>query len=125
MIRPLAAASSVLASFLLLLALVLHGGCGGGAPGGGMADASPEAFPVDVITYDVGPDGLPGYEAGTTPYLVDLSVAPATASDASAGIVLVPGFSPGVQDYYVRCGDGPVSVTVTMTASSGAKSALA
>jgi arylsulfotransferase ASST len=48
-------------------------------------------------------------------YLSALTVSPLT---------LVPAFSPDIHDYYVRCAAGMNAVTVSMTASPGADSAL-
>jgi hypothetical protein len=56
------------------------------------------------------------------PYLTELSVASST--DSSAPVRLTPAFSPKIHDYYVRCASGANDVTVTMGASSGAKSRL-
>ncbi len=58
------------------------------------------------------PDAAP---AG--PYLTSLAVSGAPGS-------LVPSFSPGVYDYYVRCAAGTNALAVSMTASSGAKGSL-
>ena len=51
------------------------------------------------------------------PHLTSLAVSGAPGS-------LVPSFSPGVYDYYVRCAAGTNALTVSMTASSGAKGSL-
>src|ERR1700722_19835761 len=52
----------------------------------------------------------PGCPAGA-PCLADVTISPPT---------LVPPFSGGIYDYYVRCEEGINALTVSMTASSGA-----
>ena len=71
-----------------------------------------------VVT-DAGDSSVTG-----APSLTALSVTATIPSDASAGLTLVPPFSPSVHDYYVRCGAGSNALTVSMTASTGAESAL-
>jgi hypothetical protein len=67
---------------------------------------------------DVGVDSrMPG------PTLAALGVSATGASDGGA-IGLVPAFSPTVYDYYVQCAAGSNALTVSMTASKGAKSVL-
>jgi hypothetical protein len=73
----------------------LSSGCGDA--GGGTADAAP-------------PDG---------PYLSALGV-----TISSVAVPLVPAFVPSVYDYYVRCGAGANAISISMTASPGAESAL-
>ena len=68
---------------------------------------------------DVGPSSNPG-----APSLTALGVVPTVPTDASAGLTLVPPFSPSIHDYYVRCAAGTNALTVSMSASSGAQSAL-
>ncbi len=93
-----------LAPLALPLALASLG-CSSGkaAPADATAEAGREAGPLG--------DGGP-------PSLVALAV-----TGASGG--LVPAFSPGVHDYYVRCAAGANALSVSMTASPGATSALA
>jgi hypothetical protein len=67
--------------------------------------------------------GTPGLEAGA-PYLKTLEIASSGTADGSASIELVPAFSPTVFDYYVLCAAGPNAVSVSMSASPGASSAL-
>jgi hypothetical protein len=55
------------------------------------------------------------------PYLTSLSV---TAATFGVGMELNPSFSPHVFDYYVWCSAGTNIATVSMTAASGATSAL-
>lgn len=81
---------------------------GGGRDGGG-TDAREDA------RLDAHKDGP--VDAGP-PTLVVLDV-----TGAAGG--LVPAFSPNVHDYYVPCAAGSNRLTVTMTASPGAESALA
>ncbi|HEX3344451.1 MAG TPA: hypothetical protein VHS09_07745, partial [Polyangiaceae bacterium] len=103
-------------------------GCSSGSNGGGpgSADASASDAP--------GPDTAPGGDSGA-----DVTTLPEAASDAGADVVaapllvqlsvsgatpglgLVPPFLPAVHDYYVRCAAGTNDLTVTMTASDGAK----
>jgi hypothetical protein len=52
--------------------------------------------------------------------LAALSVTTSAGGDS----VLVPGFAPEVHDYYVRCAPGANGLTVSMTASPGAGTAL-
>jgi hypothetical protein len=52
------------------------------------------------------------------PYLSALAVS------AETPLTLVPSFSPGVYDYYVRCAAGTNALTISMTAFPGAESAL-
>lgn len=68
---------------------------------------------------EVGPSSNPG-----APSLTALGVVPTVPTDASAGLTLVPPFSPSTHDYYVRCAAGTNALTVSMSASSGAQSAL-
>jgi hypothetical protein len=56
------------------------------------------------------------------PYLVKLAVT--VAPDAASALQMVPQFSPTTFDYYVRCAPGSNAMTVSMTASPGAESAL-
>lgn len=70
--------------------------------------------------YDAGfVDASPPPDASV--YLSALNVVSATSPDGS---LLVPSFSPTVNDYYVRCNAGANSLTVSMTASPGGMSAL-
>jgi hypothetical protein len=55
-------------------------------------------------------------DAGSGPYLTELTV--------SSNLTLVPTFSPSIHDYYVVCAGGTNSLTVSMSASPGAKSQL-
>jgi Arylsulfotransferase (ASST) len=74
---------------------------------GGPSKTVSEGGPPDAST-----------EGGGGPYLTSLSVT--SAGDASPGLTLVPPFSSGVYDYYVRCGSaGANALTVSMTASTG------
>jgi hypothetical protein len=61
---------------------------------------------------------------GGPPVLTMLRVSEAPTGDASTSPSLVPHFSPSVHDYYVRCTSPENSLTVSMTASPGAKSLL-
>jgi hypothetical protein len=54
--------------------------------------------------------------SGSGPYLTELTVSP--------NLTLVPAFSPSIHDYYVVCVGRTNSLTVSMSASSGAKSQL-
>jgi hypothetical protein len=56
----------------------------------------------------------------TTPSLAMLSVTAA----ADSSVTLVPAFSPGIHDYYVRCSAGMNALSVSMTASTDAESVL-
>jgi hypothetical protein len=103
----------------------------GGAPDGATTDAGgvqatdagTDAAPVqDSGSADAATDAAP--EAGA-PSLVALRVSEASAADASPPLALIPPFSPGVHDYYVRCGAGTNALTVSMTASEGSTSLLA
>jgi hypothetical protein len=76
-------------------------GCGSSRPSGASDASTP----------------LTGLEAGT-PYLTELAVS------ASSALTLVPSFSPTVYDYYVVCAAGTNALSVSMTASSGAESAI-
>jgi hypothetical protein len=60
----------------------------------------------------------------SSPSLTALSVTATVPTDASAALTLVPAFSSSIHDYYVRCAAGTNDLTVSMTASSGAQSAL-
>src|SRR5579863_590468 len=92
--------------------------CTGGA---GTSDAGADAG-RDARRIDSGGDGAgdargDAVEAGA-PTLVRLEV-------AGAGVTsLVPAFSPGVHDYYVRCGWGANPFTVALEASLGADSVV-
>jgi hypothetical protein len=99
--------------------------CSGGkeSPDGGTdgsaeasADASGDA-PRDTGTPDSGGDG-------GAPFLTMLSVTAPASGDSSASLTLVPPFSRGIFDYYVRCAKGRNDVTVAMRASRGAESVL-
>jgi hypothetical protein len=57
------------------------------------------------------------------PFLTALSVS-ASVNDASPPAELVPRFSPGVYDYYVRCAAEANRLTVSMTAAPGSLSLL-
>jgi hypothetical protein len=98
------------------------GGDGGteDASDGSQSDSAEGGDELDAVRLD-----------GGTPSLVALSVsstktadASMTSTDASPPIMLVPSFSPGVYDYYVRCAAGANALTVSMTASPGALSLL-
>jgi hypothetical protein len=77
----------------------------------------------DTGSSDGGADAAGDAPVGA-PSLTALSVTPTAGADASAGVTLVPAFSPGVYDYYVRCAAGTNALTVSMTASAGASSSL-
>jgi hypothetical protein len=84
------------------------------------ADRLVDARPGDERkANEAGPDGL---EAGA-PYLTRLTVSSAP-TDGSSAVVLFPAFSPDIFDYYVRCTEVTTSLTVSMTASPGARSLL-
>jgi Arylsulfotransferase (ASST) len=82
------------------------------------ATASDAGTPADASNVDAS-DG----STAVVPTLAALSVTAAPDSGAST-IALVPAFSPVIHDYYVRCGAGTNVLTVSMTASAGALSAL-
>ncbi|MGD0525910.1 MAG: arylsulfotransferase family protein [Polyangiaceae bacterium] len=98
-----------------------HGGADASAADATGQDAAPGG---DSGAADGSPGASDGGDAGSvaTPLLVQLSVT--SAGDGAAGLTLVPTFLPTVNDYYVRCGAGTNDLTVTMTASDGAESAL-
>ncbi len=78
---------------------------------------------ADAVAPDAGADvGIPSTPG--VPSLTALSVTATVPTDASAGLTLVPAFSPSVHDYYVRCAAGANALTVSMAASSGALSSL-
>jgi hypothetical protein len=64
--------------------------------------------------------GAPETAALPGAYLASLSVSP--SADGSS--VLVPDFDPAIHDYYVRCAAGTNALTISMTASAGARSLL-
>jgi len=97
----------ILAQALFVVATASAGLACSGAPG---------ATPDSGVPSDGGVEG--GSHAH--PYLESLSVA---SADYPA-LTLVPGFSPNVYDYYVRCSTGANALTVAMAASPGAASAL-
>jgi hypothetical protein len=76
-----------------------------GSRTGGVADAGDEATPQ------------------AEPRLTELTVS-WRDPETSPRLQLTPAFSPGVFDYYVRCRKGDNALTVSMTASAGAASAL-
>ena len=94
---------------------------GADASAADVADASGDA--PNVEPSDAGTDAGPSLHPGV-PSLTALGVAPTVQGEASAGLALVPPFSPDIHDYYVRCAAGTNDLTVTMTASSGAQTAL-
>jgi hypothetical protein len=59
-----------------------------------------------------------------SPFLTDLRVSASPGIDSGVAITLVPPFSSGVYDYYVRCRAGANALTVSMKASPGAQSLL-
>ena len=85
---------------------------------GSMNSPTPDGG-IDASTDAGGPDGA----TTAAPALTALSVTAAAGADASA-LGLVPAFSPTIHDYYVRCAAGTNVLTVAMTASDGAESAL-
>ncbi len=102
----------------------------GGAPDGATTDAGvvpatdagTDAAPVsDAGTADAAPDASPEV---APPSLVALTVSGPSAADAAPALALIPSFSPGVHDYYVRCAAGENALTVSMTASEGSTSLL-
>jgi hypothetical protein len=88
---------------------------GGGEPDGG--GLGPDALGPDGAARDA-----PPFDSGGEPYLTALRVT--SKGDASPTLALVPSFSPGVHDYYVRCAAGTNDVLVSMTASKGSTSLL-
>jgi arylsulfotransferase ASST len=60
----------------------------------------------------------------STPYLQALTVSSSSTPAGAAPVELVPSFSPHVFDYYVRCPSVTNTLTVSMSAASGASSAL-
>ncbi len=115
------------AAVVPLFALVAASGCGGGgrSTGGDAASdgARRDASHVDADGASKHPDA--GHDAGHEaaadagpPYLVALAV-------TGAASALVPAFSSGTYDYYVRCGSaGANALSVSMTASPGTTSLL-
>jgi hypothetical protein len=79
---------------------------------GGTSDASAEGASDGSI------------EAGAGPSLTSLVVSSTEDAGATSPITLTPAFSPTIHDYYVRCIAGTNVLTVSMTASAGATSAL-
>jgi arylsulfotransferase ASST len=64
-----------------------------------------------------------GLADGSIPLLAFLSVTATGGADAST-IALIPPFSPGITDYYVRCPASTNALTVTITPSHGAEGQL-
>jgi len=62
-------------------------------------------------------------DGNRAPYLTTFSVS-SPEGGASPALSLVPPFSPYVYDYYVRCAAGTNPITISMTASPGARSLL-
>ena len=56
--------------------------------------------------------------------LIALRVTASAPTSGSPPVALIPPFSPGIHDYYVRCAAGTNTLTVAMTASSGAESVV-
>jgi hypothetical protein len=99
-------------------------------------DAARDGMP-DVVTSDTSISDTSISDAGTSdsrsadadaeaaaPFLTAFTVVPPPGMDGSVAAALVPSFSPGVHDYYVRCAAGTNVLTVSTTASAGANSAL-
>jgi hypothetical protein len=70
---------------------------------------------------DGGVPGLPSDAGGDAPSLMELRV---SARASSSPVTLMPAFSPGIHDYYVRCGAGTNALTVSMKAALGASALL-
>jgi Arylsulfotransferase (ASST) len=92
------------------------------------ADAATDGAPMSEAASDARRPDASGSEAGLVdggvPSLTALGVSAAGATDSSPPIVLVPSFSPGVHDYYVRCAEGANALEVSMTACTGSKALL-
>jgi hypothetical protein len=144
-------ASAFLSLWAVTAVVAFHEGCGGSAGGGdaggteaghkdgatdgtvhdaadarsdhdaarpqdGKADRSaPETAPTDAVP-DIALEG-------GGPVLIDLSVSLVSEAGPMT-MTLVPPFSPGKFDYYVRCALADNALTVSMTAAPGAESSL-
>ncbi len=93
-----------------------------GALDGTVEDAfAPDALASDAIAPDaIAPDAI-GPDASVPPTLVIASNAPdaGITSIEVSPLALVPGFSPAISDYYVRCAAGNNALTVTVVDSTG------
>jgi arylsulfotransferase ASST len=94
-----------------------------GAQDAGADEGLPDAGPFDAghcSTKDgEAPVDAPGTASGPTLSLLSVITGGGSSS------ALVPGFSPDVYDYYVRCAAGTNDLTVSVNAPAGAKGSLA
>jgi uncharacterized protein YndB with AHSA1/START domain len=124
---------------MAVAAWVLASGALGCSSSGGAAPDSQDAS-IDALSTDGAPDasvrdGAYGDGDGGAstsdaaddagpPSLVALGVSAQSQGDSSLPVTLIPAFSPGTHDYYVRCAAGANALTVSLKASPGASSLL-
>jgi hypothetical protein len=89
-----------------------------GRDGASMGEAASDARRVDAT------DSRDEVRDGGVPSLTALSVSAAAAIDSSPPLGLIPSFSSGVHDYYVRCAAGANALEVSMVASAGSRALL-
>jgi hypothetical protein len=97
------------------LTVAAASGCGSDKAGSTSSPSSADSLVGDAgnVVADAGSSlaGNVAADAGGGPLLSSLSVAP---------LALVPAFSPGVQDYYVRCAAGTNTLTIAASVDAGA-----
>lgn len=92
-----------------------------------LADGDADATTNDSAAKDEGGSVADAGKDATdesAPYLTQLSVSGAMATDAAPPVALVPAFSSDVHDYYVPCAAETNGLIISMTASVGADSLL-